>query len=118
MTKPIDRVYVVQHDYPNPIPHFFTKPEDAHSRTEGMPGSTVRVFVEEQLWTLAPTPGSSRAVFALHRRRDNIKPKIIVAIFGSESKWLALDHDGRLTYLEEGTVLGWREMPTVPEQFR
>ena len=36
--------------------------------------------------------------------------------FGSEAKWVAEDHDGRLTYLDEGTVVGWQEMPVLPEK--
>jgi hypothetical protein len=43
------------------------------------------------------------------------RPSVIVAIFGSEGKWVALDHDLRRTYLDEGTVLGWCELPDIPE---
>jgi len=39
------------------------------------------------------------------------KPRTIVAFYGSEGKWCAYDHDGRVTFLEEGTVTDWREIP-------
>lgn len=35
----------------------------------------------------------------------------IIGFYGSEGKWLAYDHDGRTTYLDQGVVLGWRELP-------
>lgn len=65
-----------------------------------------------------PPPDSARNVLALYRRHQPAGVvQVIVAEFGSEGKWLARDHDYRLTYLDEDTVFGWRELPGVARQF-
>jgi len=116
MTKPIERVYVVEHNYPNPTKHLFATRDEADSRIVGMAGSTVRVFTEEKSWTPArEPPDNGRKVLAVYSRRMTMLPTLIVARFGSEGKWVAEDHDMRVTYLDQGTVIGWREMPVFPE---
>lgn len=112
MNKPIERVYVIENNLEGPMraAGFDENPERAERFREAIKGVT-RVFVEEREWrTAAVPPSHGRPVLALMVgvRRP------IVAVFGSESKWLALDHDGRLTYLGE-SVLVWCEMPELPE---
>lgn len=69
-------------------------------------------------WAQEP-PDNSRLVLALYRRHlPQGVIQVIVAEFGSEGRWLARDHDYRLTYLDSISVLGWRELPDVPDELR
>ncbi len=117
MTNPIERVYVIENNQPNENEASGLDTELARAeRFAKVIGGTIRVFVEEKRWTPArQPPNNGRRVLVTYARRATILPLLIVARFGSEAKWVAEDHDGRLTYLEEGTVVGWQEMPAVPE---
>lgn len=115
MTKPIERVYVCDpiHDT-SPIITGDRSSADSYHSTFG--GPPPRVFTEDRPWSPARVPpDSGRKVLAAYARRATMLPTLIVARFGSEGKWVAEDHDMRVTYLDQGTVIGWQEMPVFPE---
>ncbi len=56
-------------------------------------------------------PTNARPVLARYDRHSRGHWRAIVAFVGSEGKWMALDHDERITYLQPGCVFGWREIP-------
>jgi hypothetical protein len=121
MTKPIERVYVCESaSNSNEATLLTTDPEQSEEFMR-LPflQKTSRVFVEEQTWNTQRAPDNPRAVLALYASggRTGSKPRPIVAVFGSEGKWVAEDHNYRRTYLDPGTVLGWRELPQEPDVF-
>jgi len=123
MSEPIKRVYVIEIPGGD-NPFLSEKLRAANDLQQALPTSVMRVFVEEVPWVVALggralPPDTSRTVLALYRphHRPLTRARLITAEYGSEGKWLAIDHDFRLTELDPGTVLGWREMPEVPEQF-
>lgn len=70
----------------------------------------------ESVWTPARCPpDNARTVLVVWKLTHRILASLIVARFGSEGMWMAEDHDGRLTYLDPGTVVGWQELPNIPE---
>ena len=117
MSKPIEFIYVIENnqDGPKQASGFDVNPERAARFAEYI-GGKVRMFTEEKPWHTDSTPNHGNLVLARHQRRgDGGYTRTIVAMFGSESKWLAVDHDLRRTYLDPGTVIAWRELPDDPE---
>ena len=118
MTEPIKRVYVCQSKEVRGSEHLTSDLDSANRYAKHMPGAVMRVFTEEVPWILAPPPDHRREVLVLYRKHDMLQQvRVIVGCYGSEGKWLAYDHDRRTTYLDDAAVLGWRELPEVPEQF-
>ncbi len=107
------RIYVLDHAHPDLHRHVHETPEAARTMHEQVPG-TLRVFTEEPRWVTDRAPDNGRTVLALFTRHHiQSKPQIIIAFFGSEGKWCAEDHNGRVTYLDNALVHGWRELPEV-----
>lgn len=117
MTKPIERVYVIENNLDGPMQAsgFDVNPERAERFREAIKGVT-RVFVEERPWITARAPDNSRLVLALYASGGvtGSKYRPMVARFGSEGKWVAESYDYSLNVLGPGTVLAWRELPEEP----
>lgn len=64
-------------------------------------------------WKTEP-PTHRHVVLVKYRKRGGGLPvarSITAFFFDEEGRWYASDHDFRATPLDEGTVLGWRELP-------
>jgi hypothetical protein len=122
MSKPIERIYVIENnlDGPQQASGFDVNPARAERFAKDI-GGHVRVFTEEKPWHPASEPPShGRPVFVLFFPGDREGPMVrqAVALFGSESKWVAIDHAQRRTYhFSEGSVFRWRELPDMPEEY-
>ncbi len=119
MTNPIERVYVCESESPLGSSLVTTDSEQAEKFVKlwFLEKPKQRVFTEERGWqSVTLPPNNSRNVLVMCHLRHG-RTRVIVALFGSESKWVAEDHDLRRTYLSEGTVTGWRELPEMNEVF-
>lgn len=111
----IDLVYVIENNQPDENAASGVDIDLARAeRFAETIGGKIREFTEKPRWH-GKTPDNGRAVLILYRTVRTNRGRIIVARFGSEGKWLAEDHDLRLTYLERDFVIGWREMPEIDE---
>lgn len=115
MKRTIDRVYVVDHAHPDPHSHAVLSAAEAQTIMDQVEGE-LRMFVEARPWFPAKSPPDNRRrVMVCCKSPVHLLPQLIFGRFGSEGKWVAEDHDGRLTYLDPWLVVGWQETPTLPE---
>jgi hypothetical protein len=77
-------------------------------------GVTEEEFEKISDWTVTTHPAHTRPVLALFRLTYHSKPRVIVAVYGSEGRWVAEDHNQRRTYLDATSILAWREQPAIP----
>jgi len=112
--EPIKQVYVIERLLPDEDSARGLDTElDRAERFRKSIGGEIRVFEEAAVWRTDEPPPHRREVLALFKPSPLFGPRVIVACFGSESKWIAYDHDRRSTYLSKGTVVGWRELPEI-----